>query len=219
MASHIYRSFCTEERYNPYFKPVRRASGVEPMSAGWAQQFRKAERIDPEPDDLMAIRGLPPGVRHPPMPDFISIYSVPVVSDAFRQLMLELEPDKHQFLPIALHDEAERLLPGRYWLMNSLQCRDAVIKPEKLKKWHSEGHRFPELIEFSRINDAGSLDLHPVTFLNRSLIEGLYLWRPTVIISTHEMFLSDELMRRIRRAKLRKLTVQPAVEVSIGSLQ
>ena len=219
MAVRIYRSFCTQERYNPHFKPVRRASRVEPPSVGWEKQFRKAARIDPEPDDLMAIRESPPGVRHAPMPDFISIYSVPVVSDAFRQLVLELEQDKHQFLPIALYDEAERLLPGRYWVMNIMQSRDAEIKPERLKQWHAEGHRFPELSGFSRINEAGSLDLHSVIFLNKSLIEGLHLWRPTVIVSTHEMFLSDELMRRIRRAKLRELTVQPAVELSIGALQ
>jgi hypothetical protein len=222
MAGYVHHSFCDEERYNPRFNPIRRANDplqVPPFP--WERQFRMAQRIDPEPDDLVAFRDWHPDIKHPLTPDFITIFSLPVVSDAFRRLVMDLEPDKHQFLPVALFDEAKRPLGGRYWLMNVLQICDAGITAQTIRQWHAEGYRIPDLAAHSSVQEDGSLRFHVGDFLDKAVIEGLHLWRPAALLSYaagHDIYLSDELLRRVRRAKLRKLRIRPAAEISIGSL-
>ncbi len=149
-----------------------------PLGLPWKQQLRNGERIAPEPEDLVAFRECHPDIKHPLMPDFITIWSVPVVSEAFRQIVMELEPNKHQFLRIALFDEAKQPLPGRYWVMNVLETCDAGIKTESIRQWHAMGYRIPELAAYSAVREDGSLGLRVGYFLNKMAIEGLHLWRP-----------------------------------------
>jgi hypothetical protein len=59
-----------------------------------------------------------------------------------------------------------------------------------------------------------------VIYLDHFRIEGLHLWRPAWRITTFndvrlDLFFSDELLERVRRARLRKLTVRPVVEISV----
>jgi Immunity protein family (Imm11) len=232
MVGYIRGHFCDEARYSPKFGPIS-------SSVPWIEQYRAAKRIDPEPTDLKAIRKVHPDIRHPGMPDLIAIGISAVVSEAFRQLILELEPNKHQFLPIALHDEARRPLPGTYWMLNALQRPECVIKPDQISKWDAEGRSLPEL-EGHWVSNAvrtglsfrkkpANVDLsrpdlrrptQKVVYLDRSRIEGLHLWRRHWHISIYhdvkfDLFMSDELLLRIRRARLRKLTVHPVVEMSV----
>jgi hypothetical protein len=138
MVGYIRDSFCDEPRYIPRFGPISSAS----------RWYQNAERINPEPTDLKAFRDVHPDFRHPGMPDFLSIGWIPVVSEPFRQIILALESDRHQFLPIALYDEARQPLPGTYWVVNVLQRPDCVIESEQIRKWDAEGHALPELEGF-----------------------------------------------------------------------
>ena len=162
MVAFISKTFCNELRYSPAFKFsdaffTHSQPSDQPLKLPlWLRQFRSAERIDPEPTDLKAIRRVHPDVKYPATPDFISIGSIPVVSEAFRQIMRDLEPDKHQFVPVALVDEKAHSLVGPYWLLNVLQCCDAVIKREQIKKWYAEKHRIPEVDRFWLKNKDGS---------------------------------------------------------------
>ncbi len=174
------------------------------------------------------------------MPDMIALGIAAVVSEAFRQIILELEPDKHQFLPIALHDEARRPLPGTYWMLNVLQRPECVIEPDQISKWDAEGRPLPELEGHWVSNDLRTGSMSPmkkradvdlsrsdqrratqkVVYLDRSRIEELHLWRRHWRISIYhdvkfDLFMSDELLLRVRKARLRKLTVHPVVEMSV----
>ena len=220
MAGFINHRFCDRPRYNVPFNPIVRTNEPRPLRPPylWERQLRSAERIGPEPEDLVAYRECHPDIKHPLMPDFISIGFLPVVSEAFRRIVLELEPDKHQFLPVALFDEAKQPLSGRYWLMNVLQVRDAGIKADSIHRWHAMGHRIPELAAYSSVREDGSLGLRVAHFLNKAAIEGLHLWRPASPLSYaagHDLYMSDLLLERIRRAKLRRLRVEPAAEISV----
>jgi hypothetical protein len=219
MVGHIVHRFCDEQRYNPRFR-FKRSSASERVQDRWNSQYRKAERIDPEPTGLRAIRESHPDIKHPGLPDLLTVASTPVVCEAFRQIVLELEPDVHQFVPIALYDEAEQPLPGTYWVMNVLQCRDCVVRPEQVKKWEAEGYLFPEVEQFWRRHKNARRAL--TLYLDKSRIEGLHLWRPTYpqyplgqSLYLFEFLVSDELLLRVDRAKLRKLSARPAVEMSV----
>jgi hypothetical protein len=214
---HIRDRFCDEAEYNPRFRPIERATGPEPSKAGWKTQLRSAERIDPIPEDLKAVRDAHPDIKHPGLPDFLTIGSSPVVSEAFRQILLELEPDGHQFVHISLCDEAGRPLSGTYWLLNVLQRRDCIIPGKQIEAWSAEGRPLPEVEGYWNQGKNGARYLSAsALFLDSAKIAGLHLWRSARQQYPFEYFLSDELLQRIKTARLRKMTPHPAVEISVA---
>lgn len=219
MAGHIVHRFCNEPRYNPRFR-FELLGGSKTIQDRWKFQYWKAERIDPEPTGLRAVRESHPDVRHPGLPDLLTVASIPVVGEPFRQIVVELAPDVHQFVPVVLCDEAEQPLPGTYWLMNVLQLRDCVIRPEQVKRWEAEGYTFPEVELFWHTHKNARRAL--TQYLDKSQIAGLHLWRPRYpqyplgqSLYLFEFFVSDELLRRVEGAKLRKLSARPAIEISV----
>ena len=216
---HIRDRFCDELEYNPRFRPIERATGPEPFMAGWKTQLRNAERLDPMPGDLKAVRDARPGIKHVDLPDLLTIGSRPVVSEAFRQILLELEPDGHQFVHISLYDEAGRPLSGTYWLLNVLQLRDCIIPGKRIEAWHAEERSLPEVEGYWSQGKNGTLYLSArALFLDRAKIAGLHLWRSArQNMYPFEYFLSDELLQRIKSAGLRKITPRPAVEIDCAN--
>jgi hypothetical protein len=224
MVGYITNRFCEQARYDPRFGPIS-------SSSPWKEQYQRVERIDPEPTDFKAFRDVHPDIQHPGTPDFVTSGPFPIVSDGFRQVVLSLEPDKHQFMPITLHDEARRPLPKSYWLMNVLERLDCVIEPKQITQWSDEGHSLPEVEGFwvesstrtglsGKTYETARRPTQKVIYLDRLRIEGLHLWRPAWRITAFndvrlDLFFSDELLERVRRAKLRKLTVKPVVEISV----
>lgn len=228
MVGHVIHNFCDDERYKPRFS-LEPSNGLKPISRNWVVQCLQAERIDPEPTGFRAIRSGHPDIKHPGLPDLLAAGSIPVVCDTFRQIVQELEPGTHQFIPTTLHDEREQLLPGSYWVMNVLQVRDCIITVERIRRWDAEGHILPDLVDYWRQRYAGptttkKLDLSrsenrtpstKVVYVDRSRIQGLHLWRPKRSMYWIDFFFSDELLQRVTRAKLRKLTARPVVEMSV----
>lgn len=224
MTGYIRDNLCAEARYAPRFGPIS-------SSLPWQEQYRRAERIDPEPTDLKAFRDVHPDIKYPGMPDFVTMGPFPIVSDGFRQVVLSLEPGKHQFIPITLHDEARQPLPKSYWLMNVLERVDCVIEPKQITQWSNEGHSLPEVEGFwvessTRTGLSGKTyttarrPTQKVIYLDRHRIEGLHLWRPNTIFNDVrlDLLFSNELLERVRRARLRKLTIHPVVVMSVPKI-
>jgi hypothetical protein len=175
MVGHLVHRFCPDRIYNPRFK-IERSSGFESFMSPWARQYRNAELIDPEIADFRAVRVHRPELGPTETPDLLMANDIPIVCEAFRQIVRDLEHDTHQFLPVALHDETGARLLGTYWMMNVLQRRDCVVRPEQVKAWEHEGHAFPEIEQFWRMHPKARRTL--TRFVDQSRIEGLYLWRP-----------------------------------------
>ena len=227
MAGHAIHRFCDDDRYNPRFK----LSELAPPE--WVVSCLYGQRVDPEPVHLKAVRASHPDIKHPGLPDLFTVGSLPVVCHAFRQIVQDLEADKHQFIPIALYDEAQQSLPEPYWVMNVLQVRDCLINPEQIRKWDAAGHVLPEMAElwrphvtrnFSSKRERSSRDLSrpedrvpslKVVYIDRSCVDGLHLWRPKRHMYWIDFFLSDELIQRVKSARLRKLSVKPVIEMSV----
>jgi hypothetical protein len=224
MVGHIKNSFCEEARYNPRFKPIERSTGPELIAPApaWRDQYWRAVRIDPEPTDLRAVRAVHPDITNVGLPDLLTIGSIAVVSEAFRQVVQSLEPNQHQFVPISILDEVRQPLPGTYWVMNILARLECIVEPAQIMKWHAEGQAFPELEECWRVKRDGSRVLaREMVYVDRARVKGRHLCRPLWRQDQHlyrlDLLFSDELLRRASSAKLRKLTVHPAVEVSVPS--
>lgn len=211
MIGHVLHRFCDEAAYNPRFR-LARSNDYDPASAHWRLQYWDQQRLDPEPNDFRAIRESHPDVKRPGLPDLLTVGSIPVVCEAFRQIVLDLEPNQHQFVPIALYDEAKQPLPGTYWVMNVLQRCDCIIEKAQIKKWEAEGHVFPEVEQLRSTYKPTSRATKP--YLDKLRTAGLHLWRPMRSPYWFEFFVSDELMRRVKHANLRELTARPAVEIS-----
>lgn len=221
MVGYLVHQFCPDRIYNPRFK-IARSSGDETFSSPWARQYRNAEPIDPEIADVRAVRVHRPELGPTEVPDLLMANDIPIVCEAFRQIVQDLEQDMHQFLPVALHDETGARLPGTYWMMNVLQRRDCVVWPDEIKRWEREGYTFPEIERFWDTHPKARRALTP--FVDQSRIEGLHLWRPIYpryplghSLYLFEFFVSDELARRVEEAKLRKMSARPAVPVTVPS--
>lgn len=234
MAVHVMHSFCREPRYNPRFKFIEPDASDERMRSLVAKSF-DAQRIDVEPAGLRAIRATHPDIRHPGLPDLLTVGSLPVVCEAFRQIVQDLEPDKHQFVPVTLCDEAGGPFSGPYWVMNVFEVRDCLIRADQIRKWDAQGCALPEMEPYWRpravpnrnpLKKADPPDMSrpegrtpslKVVYVDRSQIQGLHLWRPKRHGYWVDHFLSDELLQRVRRARLRKLSYEHAVEMSVPS--
>lgn len=222
MVGHLPHRFCEDRIYNPRFKLERSGSDEYPPS--WRRQYRNAERIDPEIADFRAVRVHRPELGPTEIPDLLVASDIPIVCEAFREIVQDLEQDTHQFLPVALCDEAKATLPGTYWLMNLLQRRDCVIPREQIKAWEEEGRAFPEIVQFFRTHPNVRRGSPMTPFVDQSRIEGLHLWRPIYpryplghSLHPFEFFVSDEVVRRVEAAKLRKMSARPAIVISAPS--
>jgi hypothetical protein len=219
MAGYVRNRFCDDEEFRPRLR-FERSSGPAPIATPWKSQCYNAERIDPEPADLRAIREGEVDAASDGLPDLISTSSIPIVCDAFRQIVQELEPAGHQFVPIKIFDESGALLSRSHWLMNVLQCRTCVVPSEQVEQWRAEGHKFPEADEFWHIHPKARRA--STLYLDKSRTEGLHLWRPiypklpaTQRLYPFELFFSDELLLRMEEAQLRRLTYRPVIELSV----
>ncbi len=219
MTGYIRNKFCDDEALNPHFR-FERSHGPEPIAALWKSQCYQAKRIDPEPTDLTAVRQTIGDLAEHNLPDLIAASSLPIVCDAFRTILQELEPGRHQFVPIRILDETGVLLSEAHWLMNVLQCRTCVVPREQVEQWQAEGHRFPEADAFWSMHKGARRAL--TLYLDKVQVEGLHLWRPiysslpaTQRLYPFEFFLSDELLARIEEAGLRKLSYRSTIEISV----
>lgn len=235
MVGHVIHRFCDDERYNPRFRR-KEPSAPDERTRYWTVTCLNAQRINPEPADLKAIRDTHPDIKYPGLPDLLIVGSLPVVCEAFRQIVEDLEPEKHQFIPITLCDEAERPFPERYWVLNVLEIRDCLIHPEQIRKWDAAGCVLPEMGPYWRPSHSpnrnplkkpdppdlsrpeGRTPSLKVVYVDRSQVEGLHLWRPKRHMYWVDHFLSDELLQRVRRARIRKLDYKHAVEMSVPTI-
>jgi len=169
----------------------------------WMSGIRSATRVEPEPHDLIADRWQDDPATE--LPDFLTISSQYVASDKFRRIVEELEPGLHQFIPVALQDAEYRPIESTYWFVNVLTVRDAVLRNAALTELKASG-KIPGREKLAKYGSTHE-------FIDSSMTAGRHLWRNSG--STWDLFLSDELYRRICAAGLHRLDVWRAIEVDI----
>jgi hypothetical protein len=143
-------------------------------------------------------------------PDFFRPGGVWVVSDRFRTIVQQLEPQQNQFFPVTLHEKTGADLGALFHLMNVTQARDIMI-PEKSDMYSDSWeikNASGELVKICTWRLRG----HPKHLVARKdEIGAMHLWRGAKSLPLM-LFCSDELMKRSEDAGLRGLVTYPIVE-------
>jgi hypothetical protein len=178
------------------------------VSTEYALDFAKAfyfplARGEPLTPELLNLKPDPYFVHRPDRGDMPEIFGenlhVWTVKSNVKQIIEELEPDIHTFIPVNLRVIGSDRDCGQYYLLYPGQAIDAVVIDETD---FSEGK--------GRAGFAKSHTLSPfgVTTLDGRLIAGRHLWRgawgrfgQSVPFSGY-LFCSDELAGRIRHAQI-----------------
>jgi hypothetical protein len=199
MAWYIRHRFCDDERYGPSFTLEDQAVYM-PIFA----PLRKGDRVDPVPELVARRRGQHDYVLGP-IPDFLTIASQHVASDGFRRVVEDLEPGVHQFIPVTLYDRGDVAVGRPYWVVNPQVTLDVELKGARVTELRLAG-RAPSREE--------AIELFGSNFIyaERSAIAGRHFWRGSRSFQT-DLYFSDELVRRVRRARLRKLTPSRVIEI------
>jgi len=142
--------------------------------------------------------------------DFFRPGAIWVVSDRFRMIVQELEPQQNQFFPVTLHDRTGADLGVLFHLMNVTQARDVLIpeQSDMYASWREIKKSSGELVKICQWHLHG----HPKHLVARKEeIGAMHLWRGRTSLRTR-LFFSDELMKRTGDAGLRELVSYPIAE-------
>lgn len=135
-----------------------------------------------------------------------------LVSSTFVDIVEGLEPDVHQFLPIAeTVDRKGHHVDKRYFLMNILQCFNAVDIERSSVEIHETERIIVASGEKSKIRTMRVVE-PDIVVLKHALIAGHHLWHGT----TEDVFLvffSDALHDAVIKAGLSPLYYRRAEEV------
>lgn len=131
------------------------------------------------------------------MPDFLHMQGWYGVCEEFRNWVEELDPGVHQFsdkVEVAYKDG--RPSEKTYYAINPLRPLSNTVIAERTKPWVSPtGHR-RSILESLRVDDEVEIDM--------SIVGGRHLWLDPQV-SSRTWFMSDELARRLTKAKLKKM--------------
>ena len=142
--------------------------------------------------------------------DFFRPGGVWVVSDRFRMIVQQLEPQQNQFFPVTLHDKTGADLGVLFHLMNVTQGRDVLIpeQSDMYADWKEIRKSSGEVVKLCLWDLHG----HPKHLVARKEeIGAMHLWRGLTFLRL-QLFFSDELMKRSEDAGLRELVFYPIVE-------
>jgi hypothetical protein len=148
--------------------------------------------------------------RESPPPCFFRPAGRWIVCDEFKQIVDVLEPEMNRFHPVTLLNKAGEEYPWDYNLMIVTQAADTLILEKSYVHSHTNEFKLPSgEVKRSKI---WSIDPQPAFLAaKKDRIAGMHLWRGGQHFQSY-LFVSDELMKRVKRAKLRGLVVYPITE-------
>lgn len=189
MAWVVERHFTSDERYCPDFEKA-----ASPPTWDVSQWHKRT--FDPSAGELVGwLRD-----ESFPFPDFLTIGFRPVVCDKFREIVEELEPHRHQFLPVTIFDCHQRRIERKYWALNVRQSREAIIPEKSNVTTKSIPPSYRDETGVSRLFwTRGS----PRLALSKQIVAGSHLWISWEL--QDYFFFSDTLMAKIDAHQLTKL--------------
>jgi hypothetical protein len=142
--------------------------------------------------------------------DFFRPGGIWVVSDRFRMIVQQLEPQQNQFFPVTLHDKTGADLGVLFHLMNVTQARDVLIpeQSDMYSEWREIKKSSGELVKICQWYLHG----YPKHLVARKEeIGAMHLWRGLEVLPL-QFFFSNELMKRCEDAGMGGLVTYPIVE-------
>ena len=133
-------------------------------------------------------------------PDFLHVTNNWIVSEAFKDMVESLEPGVHQFFPVEVIRKSGEPVEKTYFFFNILRMLDPIIVERSDVQWQTLTSGLKVLLPTGKKR-----------VLRRSVIAGCHVWRDAHM--REHVYLSDELVELMQKAKLKKLDLYP-VEVA-----
>ena len=132
------------------------------------------------------------------IPDVFVLGGFFAVSQRFKDLVEEFEPDIHQFFPITLSDFDGSKVEPDYYIFNCMVAIDTILVKESGLKWTFRDHwQQPHL-------DIPARDPFYRWKLSKPQIAGRHIWTDFYTRPPSEGFyVSDELFKKIQKNKIR----------------
>jgi hypothetical protein len=202
MAWYVHASFSDEKHEIRAFE-LQDAGSANGSVPDWPTQIRSLSRVEPIPD-LVAVPI--ETVAELPLPALLTINSQYVANQIFKDMVEELEPGLHQFIPVKIRtSRSSSAGEVTYWIVNVLKRIDAV----------HDGTTVTRLRELGRIPSrerAREMFGPSYNFVDKAAVADSHLWRSDHAF-TKDLYFSEELMRRIQAAKLDGMTPRRAIEI------
>lgn len=141
------------------------------------------------------------------VPDVFPMQASNAVSQRFKDLVEEFEPDVHQFFPLALRDKNGVPLPDNYYIFNCVVSLDAVLVAESGLSWRSE--KIPEGRPESSMSFGSQL------VFSRPAIAGHHLWVGDYLSQNLTIYVSDAFYTELRARKIRFFDFKQYPELDI----
>lgn len=159
------------------------------------------------PGTRLAVEGFPRSLKiksaHKALPDFFLLSGKYAVSSNTRDLLEDLEPGKHQFIPVELRRKNGEPFEGDFFVLHVCAAVDAIVPEESdVHTKKTKGGR--EYLQLSKVR--------PMLTVNRSIIEKRHFWTGDKNFNIN-FFCSDEFFKRATAAKLKGFDFTPMREV------
>lgn len=146
--------------------------------------------------------------RHKKLPDLFLCRGMETVCETFRQIVEELEPGVHQFLPIEFVTKKGAPVPGNgpYYLFRVMQSFDAILVEKSNLVWVNRYDTFKPGALVRMVPGAEGLRFGPgpvQLVMSRPQIAGRHAWRSKQV-QIGDLYFSDDLVDAVRAAKLKK---------------
>ena len=154
-------------------------------------------RMSPQELDALSKKALVVDEVREIVRDFHMMRYFWTVSEAFRDMVEVLDPGVHQFVPITFVNEKDEPFTKRFSQMNILNRVDAVDIENSDVHWSWRKNEKGESLRHA-LHISGS---EPELTLQKSLIEGLHVWKGKKHLRNH-IFFSTALMEQVKSAGL-----------------
>ncbi len=169
---------------------------LDPLEWGATYRSLKPYRFEGEPREAYAELN---GYRDPPPCAVEGTGGATLFCDRVKQIIEELEPGRHQFLPVKLHQFKQGHRPGSgepfaepYWVLN------AYDRPDALDYEQSKGRLVSNSLWQGPLGDH-----HDDFAVKGAAIVGRHIWRNASPCSPRYLFASDEIKQRFVAQKFK----------------
>lgn len=163
------------------------------------------------------------GTRRKSLPDFFPITDEIGVSQAFRDVVEELEPGVHQFFPVDVRQRNGKEVEGKYYLFVCCQLIDTAVVAERSdvsKSEPSPGSQFwyYDLLSSIQYEEDPSYPIrhsgNPRVILDSSIIRNKHFWIERRL--PRDLFVSNAARDRMQIAELEGFVVNDRYDVLEG---
>ncbi|WP_299472556.1 DUF1629 domain-containing protein [uncultured Roseibium sp.] len=140
---------------------------------------------------------------HKAIPDFFLLPGKYAVSSSARDILEDLEPGKHQFIPVVLCRKNGELFEGDHFVLHVCSAVDAIV-PEQSEVYAITTASGRQSLRLAKVR--------PSLAVQKNKLKDRHFWTGNKSFNIN-FFCSDEFFKRAKSAKLKGFDFTPIREV------